>query len=966
MSVHGPEVRKITNKNLVFRLAYDTIPLSSDTMDVMWTKSKQNSQSKCRSGAMESFILSTSSLPVASSYKRHLGSSLIECTRSCLSDDHCQSFTFLKSQNGSECRMTSSAADSKKRMIDLTLTPTSGTYYMEKVCLKGACDRLFVAESLRGMELTNYNDRIISNVTRLSCIESCLNSKDLECRSVEFDSKTTECRLSRYDRFSRKSDFKKSTSASIEYLDVTCPYQLPEDVPAAEIVLLGNVEHPYSLIEYEGVTAAECSELCLRNILFPCRSFLSGQQDNKLYCGLTHQNREGLIQNPGSLLSSRSLNYYEITRSIEGCDTDDIKFELVSGATLNANSYTAASNLSPSECLEQCRNDKRCRSVSIDYQKHTCDFNSESIGHSLDVKLQQLGNFNYFEKVCLPGSQCKRDWAFERIQNKELVGIEQEKVLVEAYTKEECQAACIRYKDFLCLSAEFNYQLGECRLSPYNRFSSSEKTVTLSSTKFAGDYFENNCAKEPRGFCNSKLVKNLRLLLIDKLTVGGTIEDCRQDCYTTEEFTCRSVTFDSLYKTCGLSHHTRKSAHQDALIRTDNFEFLEVSTCFDVSVDCSEKIMLATVKTNSMFKGKVYAKGKPLTCSMDVRNSLEFQLPIPLTGPDCGTTSEEEGKFSNVLVIQSNDHVVTAMDKAIGIHCSYDVGNRTEETDVNITDPGSSDKTRGSPALPDLSLHIVDMQGQERETVALGEILRVQVRMSDENTYGIFVRNLVAKDGSGGNNLTLIDNTGCPVEAKMMREVRTIEPQSKSLEGYLEAFTFTGSSLLELEAEVETCLENCKPVLCQIPTGRRDDDTETVSSFGRRKRSSDQSVLASVTLSKSVAIQADDFQGSNSIVPENYASPVTAPSPIDLNIEGLFHKFGQRPENNEHIFCFDPTMFALLGGGFFLAEICGFSACLIAVCRCKSSKKTTIENKKRHLSIHYGNSGESCSDVPRK
>ncbi|GBM93859.1 hypothetical protein AVEN_243180-1 [Araneus ventricosus] len=78
--------------------------------------------------------------------------------------------------------------------------------------------------------------------------------------------------------------------------------------------------------------------------------------------------------------------------------------------------------------------------------------------------------------------------------------------------------------------------------------------------------------------------------------------------------------------------------------------------------------------------------------------------------------------------------------------------------------PGSSDKSRGKPSLPDLSLHIVDMKGEERETVALGELLRVQVRMSDEDTYGIFVRNLVAKDGSGGNNLTLIDNTGCPVE----------------------------------------------------------------------------------------------------------------------------------------------------------------------------------------------------------
>lgn len=48
-------------------------------------------------------------------------------------------------------------------------------------------------------------------------------------------------------------------------------------------------------------------------------------------------------------------------------------------------------------------------------------------------------------------------------------------------------------------------------------------------------------------------------------------------------------------------------------------------------------------------------------------------------------------------------------------------------------DPGSSDRSRGSPALPDLSLHIIDMKGEERDTVSLGELLRVQVRMSDES-----------------------------------------------------------------------------------------------------------------------------------------------------------------------------------------------------------------------------------------
>lgn len=52
----------------------------------------------------------------------------------------------------------------------------------------------------------------------------------------------------------------------------------------------------------------------------------------------------------------------------------------------------------------------------------------------------------------------------------------------------------------------------------------------------------------------------------------------------------------------------------------------------------------------------------------------------------------------------------------------------------------------------------------------------------------------------------------CPGEAKMMREVRTIDDSSKSLESYFEAFSFTGSSTLNLEAEVETCLDRCRPV----------------------------------------------------------------------------------------------------------------------------------------------------------
>lgn len=51
--------------------------------------------------------------------------------------------------------------------------------------------------------------------------------------------------------------------------------------------------------------------------------------------------------------------------------------------------------------------------------------------------------------------------------------------------------------------------------------------------------------------------------------------------------------------------------------------------------------------------------------------------------------------------------------------------------------------------------------GKDIDEVSIGDILRVQIRMSDEDTYGIFVRNLIAKDDQNpNNNFTLIDNKG--------------------------------------------------------------------------------------------------------------------------------------------------------------------------------------------------------------
>lgn len=72
-----------------------------------------------------------------------------------------------------------------------------------------------------------------------------------------------------------------------------------------------------------------------------------------------------------------------------------------------------------------------------------------------------------------------------------------------------------------------------------------------------------------------------------------------------------------------------------------------------------------------------------------------------------------------------------------------------------------TDQLKGNAKLPKLSLHVVDGKGREIDEVGIGDILRLQVLMSDEDTYGIFVRNLIARDSfNHTNNMTLIDSKG--------------------------------------------------------------------------------------------------------------------------------------------------------------------------------------------------------------
>ena len=584
-------------------------------------------------------------------------------------------------------------------------------------------------------------------------------------------------------------------------------------------------------------------------------------------------------------------------------ESSSVAFTIISGHYLIDTPFRVTDDLTPAECVKECRRDPDCKSLNIDYRRGTCEYantrmrsppvllpppagTSSSSADQLRVtnrNLRPSSGQNYFEKLCLPHKSVARlcpdrDWLFERVQGVSLRGLpdgHKERV-PGARTRESCLFHCLNLTSAtagpmvqpsnsssrtpltVCRSAEFNSLTNECMISSFNRFSSNDARIFLDKDSNV-DYFESNCAPDAKGFCNTKGVKEQRQLLTEKILISNSIEDCQSECMSDLNigFICRSFTYEASTRTCSLSHHSSKSS---PIVKSATHVYFEISSCFELEVDCDPTLMKVSVHSNMLFNGRVYVRDRPKSCFIDVQNAMDFAFPIQLQGKECGTTRESEGDFSTVLVIQGNDQVVTALDKAIGVRCSFPVGNKTlrGETSLRINEIAflPEKKIKASAKLPDVSLRITDARGLEKDLFTIGEPLKVQVRMSDESVYGIFVRNIVARNGRLGegrsadgneSSLVLIDKSGCPGEGRMMREVRLIDDSTKSLESVFEAFAFTGSNVLQLEAEVETCLDRCQAVRCQQSSIRSEDGEDSMS-YGRRRRRRDAGSLHEQTV----------------------------------------------------------------------------------------------------------------------
>ena len=149
---------------------------------------------------------------------------------------------------------------------------------------------------------------------------------------------------------------------------------------------------------------------------------------------------------------------------------------------------------------------------------------------------------------------------------------------------------------------------------------------------------------------------------------------------------------------------------------------------------------------------------------MDVERKQEFSLSIGYNDLDCDIEiNRETGRVGAEIILQHHDKIITSGDIGIYISCLYNMNTsvvyQAMELGEELHNDGLSEELR--LRSPEIRMRITDQQGRDITTARVGDPLAVRFEILDTDTpYDMFVRELVALDGTDSTNILLIDTLG--------------------------------------------------------------------------------------------------------------------------------------------------------------------------------------------------------------
>lgn len=204
------------------------------------------------------------------------------------------------------------------------------------------------------------------------------------------------------------------------------------------------------------------------------------------------------------------------------------------------------------------------------------------------------------------------------------------------------------------------------------------------------DYLENNCVYEPNKLCEFRKIQNRVLKTVDSIYQDvATLDECKQKCLNAP-YRCYSFDYgDTSERVCRTSHLDQASllSVKEPYLDVVGAITYELASCFNVSIQCRAREMVALVSSSKTFKGKIYVKSRPNSCVNDVKESLKFELSMKYHDEACdvkASSTSQQGVFSNDIVIQHHDRIVTTQDVGLSVYCQYDLGNKSITNNVDL------------------------------------------------------------------------------------------------------------------------------------------------------------------------------------------------------------------------------------------------------------------------------------------
>ncbi|CAB4062086.1 unnamed protein product [Lepeophtheirus salmonis] len=520
-----------------------------------------------------------------------------------------------------------------------------------------------------------------------------------------------------------------------------------------------------------------------------------------------------------------------------GRANQDSTFEIHTGVLLTAPSSlleTLPGIASLSQCISACESTRSCR--ALNYETELCVLFSTSATYEPDALSQsQFPVFTiYAQKICVRSSRsfCASSptpWVFDIVMNHKLMG--PEKLHRITLTREECMGLCISSSKFICRSVNFDVSSGSCSLLDVDRRSG----VLKQNNGF--EYIESKCISEPQlSLCKFKSIEDRMLKTMDSVHYKvKSLNDCKSLCIQKR---CLSYDYkESGPEVCRLSFQSSltlshiSSPYIDILGATT----YELGACYNISVDCRDSYMIAKVRTNQMFKGKIYGMKRPNSCGLHIENQFNFSLQMEYNDIGCDVKEVQPGHFVSDVVLQHHSTIVTNSDISLKVRCNYDLLNRT----VNNQDTFNVDGELGETAeaeqtiihSPNVSMRITDRQRRDVTAAKVGDHLALTFRIETnemKNHYEIFVRELVAIDGLDSSEIILIDELGCPMDVSIMSHVKQVNGSAQTLQADFDAFKFPTSDTVQFRALVTPCIPRCDPIVCNLGY--------PMYSYGKRRR----------------------------------------------------------------------------------------------------------------------------------